>query len=179
MQFCSDLSTSLSHGSGMATGLWDAAWISANVISVYCSQVGAQLIPGDISSSSSPSSDGYYSSKFINGSAARPRQLGAVTPTRGAVGWGGGLGWGIGIDQYQWNGIHTFWDLKSGGIAARAAGKPLARCQSWSVGSVCADDISVERFNYKQRRGAARRLPPQIGLNAQAGNWGDDSHDSG
>lgn len=42
------------------------AWISQNVISVYCSQVAAQLIPDDISLSSSPSINGYYSSKFIN-----------------------------------------------------------------------------------------------------------------
>lgn len=77
-------------------GMWDVAWVSPNVISVYCSQVAAQLIPGDISSSSSPSTDGYYSSKFINGSPVRPRQLGSVTPNRRAVGWG----WsGVGI---QW-----------------------------------------------------------------------------
>lgn len=90
--------------------MWDAAWISPNVISVYCSQVAAQLIPGDISSSSSPSTDGYYSSKFINGSAARPRQLGAVTPKPG---WVGGVEVSVLINTGEmglvlfkiWNGI--------------------------------------------------------------------------
>lgn len=39
------------------------AWISWNVISVYCSQVFAQLIPNDISLSFSHVINGYYSSK--------------------------------------------------------------------------------------------------------------------
>lgn len=40
------------------------AWISQNVISVYCSQAIAQLIPADISLSLSCAMNGYYSSKF-------------------------------------------------------------------------------------------------------------------
>lgn len=56
------------------------AWISQNVISVYCSQVAAQLIPDDISLSSSPSINGYYSSKFIN-RGTRGRRSWALSAT--------------------------------------------------------------------------------------------------
>lgn len=50
------------------------AWISQNVISVYCSQAIAQLIPADISLSLGRAINGYYSSKF-----ARFRMLDVAT----------------------------------------------------------------------------------------------------
>lgn len=146
MQFCSDLSTSLSHRSGTAMGMWDIAWISPNVISVYCSQVGAQLIPSDISLSSSPSTDGYYSSKFINGSPVRPRQLGAIMTNQGTVRWGVYLYWLIAVKLDKRSLKWEKW-LKA----------TRAQCQSWSLDSVLSD-FSVAHFNYQQWHNATRLL---------------------